>query len=152
MDHQLVMSTVTHGVVSQDGAKTPDLYYYGMPASQLSGESRMLRGVQDEHLTTRIPFSDDHYETALESLACHASQIPPESLECRREAWAERENLVYLRPFVAPSGRSDDLFDNERAVPSTPVRRPAERCRRGGLQCCRSAAPCPSHVGRSARR
>jgi len=112
MDHQLVGSTVTHVLVSQDWEKTPDLYYYGTPASQLSGESRMLRGVQDEYLTTRISYSDEHYETALESLACHESQIPPESLERRREAWAERDNLVYLRPFVPPSDHSDDLFDN----------------------------------------
>ena len=112
MDHQLVNSTVTHVLVSQEWEKTPDLYYYGAPASQLSGESRTLRGVQDEYLTTRIPYSDTHYETALESLACHESQIPPESIERRREMRAERENIVYLRPFVAPSGRSDDLFDD----------------------------------------
>lgn len=113
MDHQLTMSTVTHVVVSGDWDNPPDLYYYGTPASTLSGEAKMLRGVQDEYLTTRIPYADQDYETALESLRCHASQIPPESIDRRMEMYEEGENIVYLWPFVAPTGRSDRLFGNE---------------------------------------
>lgn len=111
IDHRLVGATVTHVLVNEDWEEPPEVYYVGSPASQMSGDSRMLRGVQDRYLTVRIPYTDEDEEVALEAAACHESQFPPEAIERWRERSAEEENLVYLRPFVAPSGPvSNTLF------------------------------------------
>lgn len=110
MDHRLVGSSVEQVFVSQDWDSAPALYYVGLPAATVSDEDRVLRGVQEKYLTVRIPYSDKDGRAAIEAAACHKSQFPPESIERRRRQMEERENIIYFRPFVAPSGRSDDLF------------------------------------------
>lgn len=110
MDHRLVGSSVEQAILSQDWEKTPALYYVGLPASTVSESDRVLRGVQEKYLTGQIPYSPEDGLTALEALRCHRSQIPPESIERRRQGLDERERIVYLRPFVAPTGHSHDLF------------------------------------------
>lgn len=115
IDHRLVGATVTHVLVSGDWEKTPDVYYVGSPASQLEDEdTRILRGVQDKYLTMRIPYSDEEREVAMQAMACHESQFSPETIERWKEGRTEREreNIVYLRPFVAPGGNiSHNLFE-----------------------------------------
>ncbi len=110
MDHRLVGSSVEQVLVSQEWAKTPALYYVALPASSVPESDRVLRGVQEKYLTVQIPYTDEDGLTALEALRCHESQIPPESIERRRQGLEEGENIVYLRPFVAPTGHSTDLF------------------------------------------
>lgn len=111
MDHQLVGSSVTQVVLSRDWEKTPALYYYGSPASTLPEEDRVLRGIQEKYLTVQIPYADEDGEKAVEALACHESQIPPEAIDRRRNRLEEQENIIHLRPFIAPTGHSNDLFD-----------------------------------------
>lgn len=110
MDHRLVGSSVTQVLVSQDWEKTPAVYYVGRPASSVSEEDRVLRGVQEKYLTIQVPYSEEDGMTALEALSCHKSQIPPESIQRRREGMRESEKIVYFRPFTAPTIQSEDLF------------------------------------------
>lgn len=110
MDHRLVGSSVTQVFVSQEWDKTPALYYFGLPASTVAEEDRVLRGVQEKYLTVRVPYSDEDGETALKAWQCHESQIPPQAIERRRSQMEERENIIHFRPFVAPAGHSNDLF------------------------------------------
>lgn len=110
MDHRLVGSSVTQVFVSQEWDKSPALYYFGLPASTVAEEDRVLRGVQEKYLTVRVPYADDDGKKALEALECHESQIPPESIERRRSRMEERENIIHFRPFTPPTGHSNDLF------------------------------------------
>lgn len=111
MDHRLVGSSVTHVLVSQDWEKTPKVYYYGMPASQVPEEQRVLRGVQEEYLTTRIAYTDEDRAKAIEAMRCHKSQFSPEAMERISDRLLGRENIIHFRPFVAPTGSSNKLFD-----------------------------------------
>ncbi|MEX2401090.1 MAG: PIG-L family deacetylase [Rhodothermales bacterium] len=110
MDHRLVGSSVTQALVSTEWETTPALYFVGMPASQFSDEERILRGVQEKYLTVRVPYTDEDGRAAIESLRCHTSQFPPDFVERRAAREAETENLIYFRPFTAPTGQSGDLF------------------------------------------
>lgn len=111
MDHRLVGSSVTQVIVSQEWDRTPDLYYFGLPAASVPEDERVLRGVQEKYLTTQIPYSDEDRRTAIEAMRCHASQFRPDEVEQTMNELGGREKIVYLRPFVAPTGRSDKLFD-----------------------------------------
>lgn len=110
MDHQLVGSSVTQVYVSQDWEKPPALYYYGTPASQLTEEERVLRGVQEKYLTARVAFTDEDGATALKSWQCHASQFPPEAAQWMQTRLEELNNVIHFRPFAASTESANDLF------------------------------------------
>ena len=110
MDHQLIGSSVTQVVVSQDWDKTPALYYFGFPASTLPEDDRILRGVQEKYLTVQIPYTAEDAEIAVNAWACHESQIPPDAIDRMRDRLGEQENVIHFRPFIAPTGQTNDLF------------------------------------------
>lgn len=112
LDHRLVSATTTAVFLSKEWVKPSALYYVGTPASIMdSEESRTLRGVADNYLTTQIDFSDEDFEKAVTAMLCHKSQFPSEGLRERMEQQRkERDSKIYFRKFVGPTEASENLF------------------------------------------
>ena len=115
-DHRLVSATITQ--IVQAGGTTRRLYYAGLPASRMNSEDvRALRfpapfaPTADELLNVRVPYSADDAARARKSLACHASQFPPETMELIGTL-TERIHggRMHLREWAGGPARSD-LFD-----------------------------------------
>lgn len=111
IDHRIVGVSVTQVVISKNWEKKPALFYVGDPSSILDDDVWIYRGVHDDYLSVRVPFSDQDLESAKQAALCHASQFRPEFVEQWFETMQERDNIIYLRPFQAPTDESDDLFD-----------------------------------------
>ncbi|PHN05129.1 PIG-L deacetylase family protein [Flavilitoribacter nigricans] len=111
MDHRLTGATVTNVFLNRDWEKPSTLYYYGTPSNLIEDEeSRLLRGVDPQYLTTKISYTDEDFEAAFAAISCHKSQFQLEGLRERMEERAQ-DKVVYLRKFVGPSDVSESLFD-----------------------------------------
>ncbi len=110
MDHQLVSSSVTQALVSREWDDPPALYYFGIPASTLDEDARTLRGVRDDYLTVRVPFTEEDAEKAIEAWQCHVSQFGPDAAGWMRSRMDALGGMLHFRPFGTPTGMSDTLF------------------------------------------
>lgn len=110
MDHRLTAATVSNVFLNQSWEKPSALYFYGTPTNQIEEEeSRLLRGVDSSYLRTKISYTDEDFETALEAISCHKSQFQLEGLRERMKARSP-EQVIYLRKFVGPTQDSESLF------------------------------------------
>jgi len=111
MDHRLIGATVTQVFVSQIWDKSPSLYYVGMPSDLLDDpETKIIRGQDKSYLTTRVTYTDDQKDQALRALSCHITQMGEGALERMRKRNDNREKVVFLRKFVAPTETEDSVF------------------------------------------
>ena len=112
LDHRLIEATTTAVFLSKEWEKPTALYYVGTPASIMENEeSKILRGVADNYLTTEVAFSDEDFEKAVTSMLCHKSQFQSEGLRERMvQRRKERGSKIYFRKLVVDSEASDDLF------------------------------------------
>lgn len=111
IDHRIVGLSATQVVLSKEWEKMPQLFYMGFPSSQLDEMNTIYRGTLDEYLTVRVPYSEEDGEVAMEMAECHQSQFSPQVLDMWRERMSGQERVVYLRPFVKPEVKADDLFE-----------------------------------------
>ena len=111
MDHRLVGASVTQVFVSQLWDHPMDLFYFGIPKDLLpSPKAKTLRGQDPSYLTTRIPFSEAHYNQAYEALLCHKSQYPAEVVAQIKKERTQWGNTIYLRQFAIPEKGRVSLF------------------------------------------
>lgn len=112
MDHRLVGASVTQVFVSKKWDKPKSLFYYGTPSEKLDdAEQKTLRGVDKSLLNIRIKYTSAQAEKAIESLKCHQSQVSPEMIESRQDAYKKGDMTIYLREFKAPEMIKTTLFD-----------------------------------------
>lgn len=84
-DHRLVSAIVTELV--QAGDATAQLFYAGLPKSRLQSDAvkglqfaALFKGVLDDVLNVRVPYSPSDAARARKSLECHTSQFTPASM------------------------------------------------------------------------
>jgi len=114
-DHRLVGDIVTQVFAKRIWNKPMSLYFYGVPASKKPAQAEGFLGevnyVDDQYLTTRITYSDEDFQLALDANACHKSQWTREHLEnwekYRRKV---EEDKVYLRPFIYSGTINREIF------------------------------------------
>ena len=112
MDHRLVGSTVTQVYARKRWEKPSALYFYASPAQLMDDEdSKLLRGVDEQYLTTQITYTDEDLENAMQALYCYESQYAREQMESRREYLENFTRKIYLRPFVGATDTKESLFD-----------------------------------------
>jgi len=110
MDHRLTGATVSNVFLNRKWEKPTALYFYGTPSNLIENQnSRLLRGVDSSYLTTKITYTEEDFEAAFEANSCHKSQFQMEGLRERMEG-RNKEKVVYLRKFVAPTEGSDSIF------------------------------------------
>ena len=115
-DHRLVSAMVTQ--IVQAGGTTRRLYYAGLPASRMNAEDvRSLRfpapfaSVEDALLNVRVPYTPDDAARARKSLACHASQFTPETMDLIGTLTEKvHGGRMHLREWTGGPERSD-LFE-----------------------------------------
>ena len=111
MDHRLVGATVTQVFARKSWKKPAALYYYGTPAHMIEEEeAKLLRGVDKKYLTTRIAYSAEDFNKAMEALACYKSQFSAEQIQNRIAYLKKFDGKVYLRPFAGSSVHSEYIF------------------------------------------
>ncbi|WP_020528250.1 PIG-L deacetylase family protein [Flexithrix dorotheae] len=111
VDHRLVGATVTHVFLSKKRSKQQFLYYYGQPASIFKDQpEQILRSIDDQYLTTKINYNKEDLSKTLEALSCYQSQFGPEVMEQKALKFKKFNYSVYLRPFMAPTTSSEDIF------------------------------------------
>ncbi|WP_421809979.1 PIG-L deacetylase family protein [Flagellimonas sp.] len=114
MDHRLVGASVSQAFLSKLWEKPINLFYVGRPANQIEdSERRILAGQNIKYLTTKIEYSDKNKDAYIQALACHTSQFGKDAINRLNKNLNRnnRENVVYLRKFIAPTGNSDTVFD-----------------------------------------
>ena len=113
MDHRLVGASVTQVFLSSDWKKPMSLFYYGTPEENIKGEeNKILRSQNKKYLRTKVSYSEVDFDKAYNSYKCHYSQIDPTlTKEEFRNRGNKKDNVIYLRRFVAPQNDSDTVFD-----------------------------------------
>lgn len=113
MDHRLVGASVTQVFLSSDWKKSMSLFYYGTPEENIKGvENKILRSQNKKYLRTKVSYSEADFEKAFNSYKCHYSQIDSTlTKEEFRNRGNKKDNVIYLRRFVAPQNDSDTVFD-----------------------------------------
>lgn len=113
LDHRLIGATTTAVFLSKKWEQPTALYYVGTPASLIEMDAaKLLRGVADHYLTTQVTYTDEDFEKAITSMLCHASQFQSEGLRARMEQRRkERNSTIYFRKFIAPSKKSNSVFE-----------------------------------------
>ena len=112
LDHRLTGASITQVFVSKVWDKPTSLYFYGTPSDHIDDpDSKILRGQDKRYLTTRVTFTQEHWDKALNSLACHKTQVSPEGLQRRKDRVDKTGMTIYLRKFTGPTEISDTVFD-----------------------------------------
>lgn len=113
MDHRIVGASITQVYLSKPWNKTKALYYVATPSSHLEDEDRkLLRGVAEDYLTTRISFTEADRENTINAMRCYKSQFAPDLMDSRAEHWRSGDKKVYLRPLVKAAKSSENVFAN----------------------------------------
>jgi LmbE family N-acetylglucosaminyl deacetylase len=112
MDHRLVGASVTQVFVSRLWEKPTELFYVGTPSKLIDSlGDKILRGVDDKYLNTRIKYTKEDSEKALASLKCHKSQMSPQGLIRITEYQKKFGMEMYLRQFIAPKNIKNSIFN-----------------------------------------
>ena len=113
MDHRLVGATTTAVFINKDwGGKPSTLYYVSKPTQMIDDEeSKILRGVDEKYMMTRVAFTDEDFDNAVESLSCHKTQMRLDSLRERMESRYGGDKTIYLRKFMPPTDKEDSIFN-----------------------------------------
>ncbi len=115
-DHRLVSAMVTELV--QAGDTTARLYYAGLPKSRLQSDAvkemrfpALFKGVLDDVLNVRVPYTASDASRARKSLACHASQFTPETMAMLSKLTEQiQAGQMHLRHWTGGAARTD-VFD-----------------------------------------
>lgn len=116
-DHRLVSAVVTQ--IVQAGDVTGRLYYAALPASGVTPEliaslnfPAPFRPTADEHLTLRVPYTDEDARRARAALGCHVTQFTPQTMDLLTSL-TERVNrgTAYLRPWAGDGRQRTDIFE-----------------------------------------
>ncbi|GJM29490.1 MAG: hypothetical protein DHS20C17_21250 [Cyclobacteriaceae bacterium] len=112
MDHRLIGASISQVFLSKKWEKTRALYYVGTPASHIpSEEQKLLRGVRDEYLTTRISYLQQDVERTNLAFRCYKSQYSLEAMEKRERRWISKsDRIIYLRPLERANSITKNLF------------------------------------------
>lgn len=111
MDHRLIGATATSVFLSRDwGDKPAHLYFYGTPAPMIDDhDGQLLRGVAKKYMLTAITYTEEDFEAAFQSFACHKSQVQLFGLRQRMKS-RRPDNKIYLRKFVGPTEEEVSVF------------------------------------------
>lgn len=113
MDHRIVGASITQVYLSKSWDKTKALYYVATPSSHLEDEDRrLLRGVAEDYLTTRVSFTKADREGTIKAMRCYKSQFAPDLMDSRAEHWRSGDQKIYLRPLVKAAKSSENIFAN----------------------------------------
>lgn len=111
MDHRIVGATVTGVYLGRDRGNTMSLYFYGTAAGNIDdADQRLLRGVDERYLTTRVQYDATDLERARASMRCHRTQWLEAYVEQRIDAMDRDGRVTWLRKFEAPRADADSLF------------------------------------------
>lgn len=111
MDHRLVGATVTQVFLSKQREKTKDLYYFAVPSHLIEEESeRVLRGTDEKYLTTRISYTDEDLDKAVDAFSCYQSQFSSEQITDFTSSVRTRDRKIYLRPVQMSASVQKDIF------------------------------------------
>jgi LmbE family N-acetylglucosaminyl deacetylase len=115
-DHRLVSAMVTELV--QAGETTSQLYYAGLPKSQLQSDAvtdlrfpAPFKPVLDDVLNVRVPYSTEDAARARTSLECHISQFTPATMALISKLTDQvHAGQMHLRHWTGGASRTD-LFE-----------------------------------------
>jgi hypothetical protein len=72
--------------------------------------TKRIRGQDKNYLTTRVTYTDDQKDQALRALSCRIIQMGEDALKRIRKRNDNREKVIFLRKFVAPTETEDSVF------------------------------------------
>ena len=88
------------------------LFYYAVPTQSIEEpKAKLLRGVDEVHISHRVPYQAQDAEKAIAALNCYLSQFSAEVMKERASRLRASENVVQFRQFAIPTALSADLFD-----------------------------------------
>lgn len=114
-DHRIVSSIVTQLVRAGAPGLPQRLYYTSIPAEGIRamypnrGEPPLLIP-QPSLFTVRVSFTDQDFEAARRSMACHKTQFSDQVIERVTKAMREVWNGAVLLSSLVPQPPSEDLF------------------------------------------
>jgi LmbE family N-acetylglucosaminyl deacetylase len=112
MDHRLVGASVNQIFVSKVWEKPSKLFFVGTPADQMEDPAqKLLAGVDPKYLNVHVAYSEEDLDKAMNSLACHKSQIRPEDIESIKEQRQNSGLQIHLREFVGPEITRTSVFE-----------------------------------------
>ncbi len=112
MDHRIVGASISQVYLSKIWEKTKALYYVATPSSLIDdADKKLLRGVDDTYLTTKISYKEGDRENTIKAMKCYKSQWSEETIDTRAERMRNGNQTVYLRPLVQAMNLSNDIFN-----------------------------------------
>ena len=103
-DHRLVGSVVTEVFEAIKWEKPAQLFYPGIPTGKLPAEGALFATMDSVYLTTKVTADPTHYDQAMNSLYCHASQYTREQMDQMRGLIvASLGNVTWFKPHHEPA-------------------------------------------------
>ncbi|MFZ1805862.1 MAG: PIG-L family deacetylase [Cyclobacteriaceae bacterium] len=103
-EHIVVGSLVTELLLREGWVDTYPLYYFGWTKTQEADGDGWVRYADDQYFNTRITYTDEDEQNAMDAIQCYASGFTQKDIEEMIAFELERKNELYFRRFIVAKG------------------------------------------------